>query len=71
MSKINIKPRRKTVRKFVMFFQSGVVHPDFQKLCDLLKKVKYVGQSVDIPDGYQPQLLFPGKCRSNSLSYLS
>ena len=52
---------QKTVTFMAIFFQNGVVHPDLQKLCDLFPQVKYSGQSTDIPEGFQPELLLPGK----------
>ena len=49
------------------FLQNGVVHPDLQKLCDLFPQIMYAGQRTEIPGGFQPELLLPGKHYLHSL----
>ena len=44
-------------------FQNLTEHPDLQKLCDFFPLVKYAGETIEIPGGFQPELLLPGTRR--------
>jgi carbonic anhydrase len=43
-----------------IFIQVGKQHAGLQKLVDLLPKIKYAGDKVEIPGGFDPACLLPG-----------